>query len=168
MRQCPLGWIRENSFRDRAFGVRRIETRRLARPILTSRSRNSWESFQPSAECKFFLQLTQLPLQQCRRQKSEEELAVRCYRKRFACDFQLAFDLLCPGRGSVSLVDCVLFGHVFALLCRAVKTRAFPVVNLRLGVNPHETVAATRCGCGRRCLGCGACCGRRACGGCTA
>ena len=34
MRQCPVGWIRENSFRDRAFGVRRIETRRLDRPAL--------------------------------------------------------------------------------------------------------------------------------------
>jgi hypothetical protein len=34
MHQCLLGWIRENSFRDRTFGVRRIETRRLDRPAL--------------------------------------------------------------------------------------------------------------------------------------
>jgi hypothetical protein len=41
------------------------------------------------------------------------------------------------------------------------------VVHMRLRVDPHKTVAATRCGCGRRCLGRGACCGRRACGRCT-
>src|SRR5437773_6848236 len=50
------------------------------------------------------------------------------------------------GRGLVSRLDCVLFGHVFALPRRAVKTRAFPVVNMRLRVNPHETVTPARCG----------------------
>jgi hypothetical protein len=46
------------------------------------------------------------------------------------------------GRGLVSSLDCVLLGHVFALPRRAVKTRAFPVVNTCLGVNPHLAVAA--------------------------
>ena len=46
------------------------------------------------------------------------------------------------GRGLVSSLDCVLLGHVFALPRRAVKTRACPVVNTCLGVNPHLAVAA--------------------------
>ena len=80
----------------------------------------------------------------------------------------LPFDLFSLGRRSVSLVDGVLFGHVFALLCRAVKTRAFPVVNMRLRVNPHKTVAPALCGCVRRCcLGRGARRGRWASGRCT-
>jgi hypothetical protein len=77
----------------------------------------------------------------------------------------LPFDLLSPARGFVSLFDRVLFGHVFALLRRAVKTRAFPVVNMRLGVNPHETVAPALCGCVSRWVGLGGLCGRWACGG---
>jgi len=50
------------------------------------------------------------------------------------------------GRGLVSSLDCVLLGHVFALLRRAVKTRAFPVVNTCLGVNPHLAMASAGCG----------------------
>src|SRR5205814_8693619 len=46
------------------------------------------------------------------------------------------------GRGLISSLDCVLLGHVFALPRRAVKTRACPVVNTCLGVNPHLAVAA--------------------------
>ena len=71
------------------------------------------------------------------------------------------------GRGLISGLDCVLLGHVFAFPRRAVKTRAFPVVNMRLRVNPHETVAPTLCGCVRRCFGRGARCGRWARGGWT-
>jgi hypothetical protein len=50
------------------------------------------------------------------------------------------------GRGLVSSLDCVLLGHVFALPRRAVKTRAFPVVNTCLGVNPHLAMASAGCG----------------------
>src|SRR4029434_5600482 len=46
------------------------------------------------------------------------------------------------GRGLISSLDCVLLGHVFALPCRAVKTRAYPMVNTCLGVNPHLAVAS--------------------------
>jgi hypothetical protein len=72
----------------------------------------------------------------------------------------LPFDLLYLARGSVSFFDRVGFGHVFALLRCAVKTRAFPVVNMQLGVNPHETVAPALCGCVRRWSGHGGLCGR--------
>src|SRR5437762_9216185 len=82
--------------------------------------------------------------------------------------FRLIWFLLAPGCGSVSLFDCFLFGHVFALLRFAVKTRAFLVVNVRLGVDPDHTIAAARCGCCvRRRLGRGARCGRWVCGGWT-
>ena len=46
------------------------------------------------------------------------------------------------GRGFVSCLGCVLLRHVFALTGRAVKRRAFPVVNAGLCVNPHLAVAA--------------------------
>jgi hypothetical protein len=45
-------------------------------------------------------------------------------------------------RGLVSSLDCVLLGHVLALSRRAVKTRACPVVNTCLRVDPHLAVAA--------------------------
>jgi hypothetical protein len=45
-------------------------------------------------------------------------------------------------RGFVSRLFCVLLGHVFALPGRAVKTRAFPVVNTCLGINPHLAMAS--------------------------
>ena len=38
------------------------------------------------------------------------------------------------------------FGHVFALFCSAVETRAFLVVNMRLGVNPNLAVASAGAG----------------------
>jgi hypothetical protein len=94
----------------------------------------------------------------------DQKLAVTCYRNSFACDFRLAVDLSSPARGFVSLIDRFLFGHVFALLRRAVKTRAFPVVNMRLRVNPHETVAPALCGFVSRWFGHGGLCGRWACG----
>jgi len=50
------------------------------------------------------------------------------------------------GRGLISSLDCVLLGHVFALPRRAVKTRAFPVVNPCLGVDPHLAMASAGCG----------------------
>jgi hypothetical protein len=34
MRQCRQGWIRENSCRDQALGIHRIETQQLNRPAL--------------------------------------------------------------------------------------------------------------------------------------
>src|SRR5438552_11129019 len=50
------------------------------------------------------------------------------------------------GRGLISSLDCILLGHVFPLPRRAVKTRAFPVVNTCLGVNPHLVMASARRG----------------------
>jgi hypothetical protein len=38
------------------------------------------------------------------------------------------------------------------------------VVNMQLGVNPHETVAPALCGCVSRWFGHGGLCGRWACG----
>jgi hypothetical protein len=46
------------------------------------------------------------------------------------------------GRGLISSLLCVLLGHVFTLPRRAVKKRAFPVVNTCLGVNPHLAMAS--------------------------
>jgi hypothetical protein len=56
-------------------------------------------------------------------------------------------------RGFVSRLDCILLGHVFPRPRRAVKTRAFPVVNACLGVNPHLAVASAGRGCVGRFLG---------------
>jgi hypothetical protein len=64
-------------------------------------------------------------------------------------------------RGFVSSLLCVLLGHVFALPRRAVKTRAFPMVNTCLGVNPYQPVTSARCGGIGRFLG-RAPCGHRA------
>ena len=47
-------------------------------------------------------------------------------------------------RGFVSRLNRILFGHVFALSRRAVKTRAFPVINTCLGVNPYLAMASAR------------------------
>jgi hypothetical protein len=49
-------------------------------------------------------------------------------------------------RGFVSRLNCILLGRVFALPRRAVKTRAFPVINTCLGVNPHLAMASARRG----------------------
>src|SRR5439155_12201010 len=71
------------------------------------------------------------------------------------------------GRGLISSLDCVLLGHVFALPRRAVKTRAFPVVNPCLGVDPHLAMASAGCGRVGRFLGRAPCrrwsCGRTRC-----
>src|SRR5437899_12394807 len=56
-------------------------------------------------------------------------------------------------RSLVSLFDRLGFGHVFALLGRAVKMRPFPVVYMRICVNPHQAVATSRCRWISRCLG---------------
>ena len=68
------------------------------------------------------------------------------------------------GRGLISSLGCVLLGHVFALPRRAVKTRAFPVVNTCLGVNPHLAMASAQRGRVSRFLGRASCrrwsCGR--------
>src|SRR5213083_2227822 len=66
------------------------------------------------------------------------------------------------GRGLISSLGCVLLGHVFALHRRAVKTRAFPVVNTCLGVNPHLAMASPQRGWIGRFLG-RAPCGHWAC-----
>ncbi len=52
--------------------------------------------------------------------------------------------------GFVSLFDRVGFAHVFTFFRRAVKARAFLVVNMRLYIDPDETVATAwrRRGCG--------------------
>src|SRR2546426_12366022 len=44
-------------------------------------------------------------------------------------------------RSPVSLFDRICFAHVFALFSLAVKTRAFLVINMCLGVDPHEAVS---------------------------
>src|SRR5436309_4863626 len=68
------------------------------------------------------------------------------------------------GRGLISSLDCVLLGHVFALPRRTVKTRAFPVVNTCLGVNPYLAMASAGRGRVSRFLGRAPCrrwgCGR--------
>src|SRR5437762_13719223 len=53
MRQRPSGWIRENSFRDRAPGVRRIEAQRLNPPALPAGSRSS-RGTTPNISFRFF------------------------------------------------------------------------------------------------------------------
>ena len=44
--------------------------------------------------------------------------------------------------GPVSLFDCVSFAHVLALLSRAIKARALLVINVRLGIDPHQSTSA--------------------------
>src|SRR5206468_12269786 len=61
------------------------------------------------------------------------------------------------GRGLITSLDCVLLRHVFALPRRAVKTRAFPVVNPCLGVHPHLAMASAGCGWVGRFLGRASC-----------
>jgi len=56
------------------------------------------------------------------------------------------------GSSFVSFLNRLGFGHVFPFFCSAVETRAFLVVNMRLGVNPNLAVASARRGCFRRCL----------------
>jgi len=54
-----------------------------------------------------------------------------------------------PRVNSAQLCSCfhrLGFGHVFAFLGRAIKTRAFLVVNMRLGVDPNQAVASARGG----------------------
>jgi hypothetical protein len=70
--------------------------------------------------------------------------------------------LLSLGCGPVSFLDCVSFAHVLALLGRAVKTRAFLVINVCLGVDPHQTTSAAWCR-SRRASAAASnrCCGRR-------
>src|SRR5262249_56964130 len=67
--------------------------------------------------------------------------------------------------GFVSFFDRFLFGDVLTLLGLAVETRAFLVIDMRLGVDPHETVPSAGDGCrfSDR-LGC-ACGGRNRSGG---
>lgn len=52
----------------------------------------------------------------------------------------LIFPLGCP----VPFFNCLGFGYVFALLRLAVKTRALFVINMRLGVDPDETMSTFR------------------------
>jgi len=47
-------------------------------------------------------------------------------------------------RSFIPFLDRVGFGHVFAFLCGSVETRAFPMVNVRLSINPDQTVPSTR------------------------
>ena len=48
------------------------------------------------------------------------------------------------GRGFISFLDRFGLGHVLPLLRRPVETRAFPVVHVRLCIDPNEAVAAAR------------------------
>ena len=47
----------------------------------------------------------------------------------------------------VAFFDRFLFGDVLTLLGLAVKARAFLVIDMRLGVDPHQAVPSTRGGC---------------------
>ena len=51
--------------------------------------------------------------------------------------------------GLVSFFDCFGFSRVFAFFGGPIETRAFLVVNMRLGVNPNQ--AMTPAGRGRFC-----------------
>ena len=61
----------------------------------------------------------------------------------------------------VSFLDRFGLGHVLPLLRRAVKTRTFPVVNMRLGIDPNKTMATARCRGVTPSLCAGAACRRR-------
>ena len=52
----------------------------------------------------------------------------------------------------VSSLNRFGFSHVFAFFRGPVETRAFLVVNMRLGVNPNQAVASAGRGRFRRCL----------------
>ena len=72
--------------------------------------------------------------------------------------------LLSLGCGRVSLFDCVGFAHILALLSRAVKTRALLVINVCLGIDPHQSTSAAWCRSSRPSAAAAAsnrCCGRR-------
>jgi hypothetical protein len=56
------------------------------------------------------------------------------------------------GSSFVSFLNRLGFGHVFPFFRGPVETRAFFVVNMRLGVNPNLAVASARRGRFRRCL----------------
>jgi len=56
------------------------------------------------------------------------------------------------GSSFVSSLNRLGFGHVFAFFRGPVETRAFLVVNMRLGVDPNQAVASARRGRFRRCL----------------
>jgi len=61
---------------------------------------------------------------------------------------RLLCDLLSlPGRlrSLISFFDRLGLGHVLALLGRPVKVRSFPVVHMRISVNPHQTMATAWC-----------------------
>ena len=65
------------------------------------------------------------------------------------------------GRGFISFLDRFGLGHVLPLLRRPVETRAFPVVHVRLCIDPNEAVAAARRGDLTRSLCAGAACRHR-------
>src|SRR6266550_1344427 len=69
--------------------------------------------------------------------------------------------LLSLGCSPVALFDCVSFAHVLALLGLAVKTRAFLVINVSRGVDPHQPMSTARCWSGGSRSRGGRCCGRR-------
>ena len=46
-------------------------------------------------------------------------------------------------RSFIAFFDRVGFGHVFPLFRGAIETRPFPVVNMRLSINPYEAVASS-------------------------
>jgi hypothetical protein len=73
----------------------------------------------------------------------------RTSRRRLMC--QIAGAVYLPvvflssrGRRFISRLLCVLLGHVFALPRRAVKTRALPVVNTCLRIDPYLTLTPAR------------------------
>jgi hypothetical protein len=87
-----------------------------------------------------------------------EEIRPSKCNSRLTCNRLLkAIAVLSLGCGPVSLFDCVSFADILALLGRAVKTRALFVINVCLGIDPHQPVSAAWC----RSRGAGASGGRR-------
>src|SRR6266446_8161162 len=72
---------------------------------------------------------------------------------------RLLRDLLSLRCGPVSFFGGLGLGHVLAFLGRAVKTRAFPVVNMCLRVHPYQAVPSAGCRGISCCLGASALCG---------
>ena len=56
------------------------------------------------------------------------------------------FDLVIPGRGSVSFFDRVGFAYVFALFGFAIKPGPFFVINVRVRVHPHQPLPSAGTG----------------------
>ena len=59
----------------------------------------------------------------------------------------MSFGDLFPLSRFVAFLDRFLFGDVLALLGLAIETRAFFMIDVRFGVDPHEAVSSACCRC---------------------